>query len=957
MPIPSLDPKFKVQRIGERFKRFRREKKDKSKRKLLKKLTANWLPILIIVFVVGVIAVIGAFAWFSRDLPDPNKIIDRTIAQSTKIYASDGTTLLYEIHGPEKRTLVTLRDIPDHMKQATIAIEDRDFYKHHGYDLPGILKAVCHEIFGNLGGLCPPRGGSTITQQFVKNSILTSERTYTRKIKELVLAYQLERKFTKDQILQMYLNEIPYGSTAYGVESAAQTFFDKSAKDLTLAESVMLAALPQLPTYYSPYGNHTDELTIRLHHILDQMVIQGYVSEAEAREAKKVNLLERLRPKYENIKAPHFVMYVKEILSNKYGEKTIEQGGLKVITTLNIDKQRVAEEIIEEYAEKNAKNYNASNAALVCLDTKTGQILAMVGSKDYFDESIDGNVNVALRPRQPGSSFKPIVYLTAFNRGYTPETIIFDLVTKFKTETKNYEPKNYDLTEHGPVSMRQALAGSLNIPAVKTLYLAGIDNVLDTAQNIGYTTFEDRSRFGLSLVLGGGEVTLLEHTSAFATLAREGTKHPVSAILKVEDYKGKILEEYKERKEKVVDEKTVRLLNNILSDNGARAFVFGERNYLTLPDRPVAAKTGTTNDYRDAWTLGYTPSFATGVWIGNNDNSEMRRGAAGSVVAAPIWYEFMKRTVGGPAETFKQPKSNNAEKLILQGKLEGETKIKVDKYTNNLIPEICWDTYPEEFIVEKIFRVVHNILHYVDKNDPNGPTPTNPTQDPQYERWEEPVKRWGQENNYLETKPPPEDCDLRSDKNKPEVTFTSPIDQATISKNTLVIKVNIDAKKPITKVVYYIDNRPIGESTKSPFGLTYTIKNLENGFHDLSAQAYDSINNVGTGLTTFNYLSTSPSTILYFTRPASKTSLSSSDFPYSLEVYASDPTGISSINFYYSPTSGNPVLIGSVSSPSKTNISIKWASPPEAGDYKLYMVLINKNKKTTQSDFINVTIQ
>lgn len=957
MPIPPLDPKFKVKRIGERFKQFRKERKDKGRKRLLKKLAANWLLILIIFFVVGVIVVIGTFAWFSRNLPDPNKIMDRSIAQSTKIYASDGTTLLYEIHGPEKRTLVELENIPDYMKQATVAIEDKDFYSHHGYDLPGIIKAVCHEIFGNLGGLCPPRGGSTITQQFVKNSILTSERTYTRKIKELVLAYQLERKFTKDQILQMYLNEIPYGSTAYGVESAAQTFFGKSAKGLTLAESVLLAALPQLPTYYSPYGSHTDELSVRLHHILDQMVNQGYITEAEAKEAKTVNLLEHLRPKHENIEAPHFVMYVKEILSNKYGEKTIEQGGLKVITTLNIDKQRVAEEVIKEYAEKNAKNYKASNAALVSLDTKTGQILAMVGSKDYFDESIDGNVNVALRPRQPGSSFKPIVYLTAFNQGYTPETIIFDLVTKFKTETKDYEPKNYDLTERGPVSMRQALAGSLNIPAVKTLYLAGIDNVLNTAQNIGYTTFEDKSRFGLSLVLGGGEVTLLEHTSAFATLAREGTKHPVSAILKVEDHKGKILEKYEEREEKVVDEETVRLINNILSDNGARAFVFGERNYLALPDRPVAAKTGTTNDYRDAWTLGYTPSVATGVWVGNNDNSEMRRGAAGAVVAAPIWYEFMRRTVGGPAETFKQPRSNNAEKPILQGKLEGEIKLKIDKYTDNLISESCWDTYPEEFLIEKVFRVVHNILHYVDKNDPKGPTPTDPAQDLQYERWEEPVKRWAQENNYLETKPPLEDCDLRSDKNKPKVTFTSPVDQTTISKNTLVIKVSIDAKKPITKVVYSIDNRAVGESTKSPFSLTYTIKNLENGFHDLTALAYDSINNVGTGSITFNYLSASPSTVLYFTRPASKASLSNSDFPYSLEAYASDPAGISSVSFYYNSTSESPVLIGSVSSPSKTKVSIKWASPPKDGNYKLYMVLTNKDKKTTQSDFINITIQ
>lgn len=852
MPIPYLkEPNFHIRKVGQKVARL---KKQKGWKQLIKRLTTNWLPIFVIIIILFIIAGVGVFAWFSRDLPDPDKIIDRSIAQSTKIYARDGTSLLYEIHGPEKRTLIELEEIPDHMIQATIAIEDQDFYKHHGYDLPGIIKAVCHEIFGNLGGLCPPRGGSTITQQFVKNSILTSERTYTRKIKELVLAYQLERKFTKDQILKMYLNEIPYGSTAYGVESAAHTFFGKSAKDLTLAEAALLASLPQLPTYYSPYGSRADELSTRLHLVLDIMVEQGYITEVEAGEAKKVNLLEHLNPKHERIEAPHFVMYVKEILSNKYGEKVIEQGGLKVITTLNIDKQRIADEVIKEYAEKNTKNYNANNAALVNLDTKTGQILAMVGSKDYFDESIDGNVNVTLRPRQPGSSFKPFVYLTAFNRGFTPETIIFDLVTKFKTDIKDYEPKNYDLAERGPVSMRQALAGSLNVPAVKTLYLAGIDNVLDTAEKFGYTTLKDRSRFGLSLVLGGGEVTLLEHTSAFATLAREGTRHPTTAILRVEDNKGKVLEEFENREEEIFDKEVVRLLNNVLSDNGARAFVFGTRNYLALPDKPVAAKTGTTNDYRDAWTLGYTPSYATGVWVGNNDNSEMRRGAAGAVVASPIWYEFMKRTVGGPAEPFKSPKSNSAQKLILKGELEGETKLKVDKYTGNLIPDICLDTYPEEFIEEKTFRVVHNILHYLDKENPDGLTPTDPAQDPQYERWEEPVKRWAQENNYLETKPPYEDCELRSEKNKPVVTLIAPTSETTITVTSFTIQASVTTTRPIKKVIYYLDGKVIGEATKSPYKLIYKATNMENGFHDLKAEAYDDISNIGTTTTTFNYL-------------------------------------------------------------------------------------------------------
>ncbi len=861
MPIPHLQqPQFRIRQIGQRVARRTRNTGNKRSPRPTgprwKKIAARWLPIIIIVLLIGIIGMVGVFAWVSRDLPDPDKVLDRSIAQSTKIYARDGSSLLYEIHGPEKRTVVQLEEIPDHMKQATIAIEDEDFFEHQGFDLPGITKAVCHELFGNLGGLCPQRGGSTITQQFVKNALLTSERSYTRKIKELILAYQLEQKFSKDQILQLYLNEIPYGSTAYGVESAAQTFLGKSVRDVALSEAAFLAALPQRPTYLSPFGNHTDVLSNRLHLILNKMVELGFITEEEAAEAKQDNILARMNPKYENITAPHFVMYIREILSNKYGEKIIEQGGLKVVTTLNIDKQRIAEEVVKKYADRNAQNYNASNASLICIDTKTGQILAMVGSKDYFDETIDGQVNVALRPRQPGSSFKPIVYLTAFHQGYTDETILFDLVTSFKTNAKNYEPKNYDLAEHGPVTMRTALAGSLNIPAVKALYLAGIDNVLDTAERLGYTTLQDRSRFGLSLVLGGGEVTLLEHTAAFATLAREGVKHPVSGILRIEDSGGKTLEEFEEREEQVLDQEKIRLLNDVLSDDAARAYVFGTGSNLTLPGRPVAAKTGTTNDYRDAWTVGYTPSFATGVWVGNNDNSEMRRGAAGSVVAAPIWHEFMERTVGGPVEPFKNPPPNDANKAMLRGELEGETPIMVDSVTGKQIPDECLEEYPESFIEEKVYRVVHTLLHYVQRDNPRGPIPDNPAADPQYQRWETPVQRWAQENNYLDANPPLGDCELRAAENMPKINITFPKNNTTITTNALTIKVTAAAatSRTITGVSYYIDDELITTVTKSPYTWVYKPTNLANGFHDIRAVVTDDIKNTARDEITINYL-------------------------------------------------------------------------------------------------------
>ncbi len=865
MPIPHLnEPNFRIKKIGAKISQYKKLKSKDSSRhfsgkwRKLKWIKKNWLIILIVVIIFFIICGIGAFAYFSKDLPDPGNLLERQVAESTKIYARDGETILYEIHGDEKRTLINIEDIPLVMQQATIAIEDQNFYNHSGFDLGGIIMAGCHEVFGNLGGLCPQRGGSTITQQFVKNAILTNERSYTRKIKELVLSYQLEKKFTKDQILQLYFNEIPFGSTLYGVEAAAQTFLGKSVKDVTLSEAAFLAAIPQRPTYLSPYGNHVDELSTRLHTVLNQMVKMGFITEEQAEEAKQDNIAARLSPQFENITAPHFVFYVREQLSEKYGEKVIEQGGLKVITTLDINKQRIAEEVLKTQAEKNKTNYNANNAALVSLDTKTGQILAMIGSKDYFDETIDGNVNVALSPRQPGSSFKPLVYLTAFSMGYTPDTILFDLVTKFKTDGPDYEPKNYDLREHGPISMRNALAGSLNIPAVKTLYLAGIDNVLDTAEKFGYTTLNDRSRFGLSLVLGGGEVTLLEHTAAFATFAREGIYHPVSSILKVEDADGKVLEEFQPREEEVFDSESVRTLNNVLSDDGARAYIFGSGGYLTLPGRPVAAKTGTTNDYRDAWTIGYTPSIATGVWVGNNDNSEMRRGADGSIIAAPIWNAYMKRVVEGPVETFKTPSENKATKPILQGHLEGETPLKVDAFTGNIIPDECIDTYPTKFIKEKIFRVVHNILYYVDRADPNGPVPSDPTVDPQFQRWEDPVIKWAKENNYLETKPPMGTCDFRSEDLQPIVKILSPENGATITSNQLSVTVSTSIPQAsnykIEKVNYYIDDILVGESKTSPYSFNYTITDLETGFHDLKAAVFDEISNFGTATISINYL-------------------------------------------------------------------------------------------------------
>ncbi|PIY96891.1 MAG: hypothetical protein COY66_02525 [Candidatus Kerfeldbacteria bacterium CG_4_10_14_0_8_um_filter_42_10] len=944
MPIAQLSKKYQ-----QTWKKHPIGTTPAGKKKRPRKPIVLILKIALALFVIGGILGVAAFAWISKDLPDPNRILDRNVAQSTKIYDRSGETLLYEIHGDEKRTLVTIDQIPDYLQKATIIIEDKDFYKHGAISLWAIFRTVVKNVVTGSKA-----GGSTLTQQLVKNAILTSEKTYTRKIKEAILSYNLEKKFTKDEILQMYLNEIPYGSNAYGVESAANTYFGKGVKDLGLAESAILAALPQAPSYYSPYGSHVDDLIGRQQYILDLMAENGYITEQQSTDAKNEKL--EFKQRIANIKAPHFVFYVKDLLTEKYGERMVEQGGLKVITSLDSYKQEVAETVVNDLSAKNER-YNASNAALASIDTKSGEILAMVGSRDYFNEAIDGQVNVTIRDRQPGSSFKPVVYATAFTKGYTPETMLFDLKTNFG----NYSPSNYDLTEHGPLSMRQALAGSLNIPAVKTLYLAGLDNVLELAHAMGYSTLNDRDRYGLSLVLGGGEVKLLEHTAAFAVFAREGLRYPTTAILRVEDKDGKILEEYKPPEgQEVLDKKVAQQINSILTDNNARAFIFGSRNYLTLSDRPVAAKTGTTNDFHDAWTIGYTPSIATGVWVGNNDNSAMSRGADGSVVAAPIWHEYMQQILTGtPVEWFHSPPSENIEKPVLRGQIDTTVTKKVDIYSEKVIPDSCLDTYPEKYIKDKEFKETHNILHYVDRNNPRGPVPANPEKDPQYQGWEAPVRHWAEAHGYTYSFEY-ESCDKRTPGSQPEVKITSPKQNSTLNENNFDISTTVSAGSGhhLTKVEYYIDTTLIESSTKSPFQTTYQPTNLTNGDHKLIVRAYDEVLNFTEGSVNFSYQS-NQDTSVYFTNPEQSGSVSSGEFPITLEAYAYDPAGISQVDFYYYDaglSSPSHILINSVESPSSNSVSTAWAESPDTGEYKLYLVATNRNQKETESDRLSLTI-
>ena len=726
-------------------------KKPKKKRKWLRRI----FKIFVWCFVAGLLLAIGVFAYYAKDLPSPGKLNKRQVVESTKIYDRTGEHLLYEIHGEEKRTTIPLKDMGEVIKAATLSAEDQSFYQHHGIYFKSIARAAIYDLIGRQVS----QGGSTISQQLIKNTVLTNEKTFTRKVKEVILSVELEQRFSKDEILEMYLNEIPYGSNAYGVQAAAQTFFGKDAKSLTLAEAALLASLPKAPTYYSPYGSNTDDLRGRQEYVLDQMAKLGYITREEAEGAKEIDIISEVRPFQESIQAPHFVMYVKDLLVNKYGEQQVEEGGMKVFTTLDWDKQQIADEAVKKGVANNSK-YKASNAALVAIDPKTGQILAMVGSRDYFDKTIDGNVNVAIRDRQPGSSFKPYVYATAFKKGYTPNTMLFDVETNFGTKEKPYAPQNYSNNFSGPVKMKEALARSLNIPAVKTLYLAGVQNSVNTAQSMGITTLKNPSRYGLALVLGGGEVKLVDHVNAFGTFATGGVRHDKTAILKITYSQGNLLDEYKNSAgEKVLDQDICAKIDSILSDNSLRSSVSGSNSPLRFDSRPVAVKTGTTNEWRDAWTVGYAPNLVAGVWAGNNNNAPMAQGSDGVYVAAPIWREFMDRAFSNMAiEKFPEVKDEKTGKAILDGTVQGEEKeVTVCKISDGkycLANDNCPDNEKRR---HKKFFSAHSILYWIDKDNPRGDAPKQPQKDPQFSAWEKGVQKWA-EKKELDVQENVEEC-------------------------------------------------------------------------------------------------------------------------------------------------------------------------------------------------------
>ena len=963
MPIPQLKSNFKRRSIADSDAGFssrrivsdvRNKKKKKPGRFLYKKgssskshktkksvsgkwwvrfIKRTWPYALGLVFLGGIF-IVGLFAYYSKDLPDVGNLIDRSVALSTKIYDSSGEVLLYELHGAENRTHINLEDLPDYVKNATIAIEDKDFYNHSGISLRGIIRG---QVMPRLQGK-RAQGGSTLTQQFVKNAILTNERRVSRKVKEWILSYQLENKYSKDQILEFYINEIPYGSSAYGVESAAHYYFGKAAKDLTLAEAATLAALPQAPSYYSPYGGNKDALMGRQRTVLKLMVEQGYISEEEAdlARAEELNFKQRI----ENIKAPHFVMYVKSQLEEKYSATMIEQSGWKIITSLDWDLQQKAEATIEEIAPDNLERFEATNAALVSVDVETGNILAMVGSKDYFDDEIDGQVNVVTSLRQPGSSLKPLVYLTAFEKGYRPDTMLFDLETNFASAGEAYEPKNYDLEQRGPVTMRQSLAGSLNIPAVKTLYLAGVHNVTDLAGKFGYTSLGDPDRYGLSLVLGGAEVKLLEHTNAYATFAREGVYKDSVSILKVEDSDGNIIEEYNEDKgRRVIEKEHVNLLNNVLSDNGARAYVFGEANYLTLPDRPAGAKTGTTNDYRDAWLMGFTPNIATGVWVGNNDNTAMAEGASGSSAAAPIWNKYMREaTATREVKYFKEHEPEECDKPMVCGGEGQEKTVRIDKMSGKLATEYT----PYTQIEEKKFLELHNILYYVNINDPLGEPLSDPNKEPQYGLWEGPVLKWIEEQGYTNESVPTEEDDIHLAHLRPNINWRTPNNNQTIKQASFAMQVTASAPRGVERVEYFVGDQKVGTSYNEPHSYTYKVDPfLSNGTYEIKAIAFDDQDNFSETIRNINLQldSSARDYNIIWLQPNDGGTISKADLPISIEINIDKPNMVRKIDFYYLTPDDNSHWFTYIDSPIPNNIFTTLGEELDLGVHKLYLVI------------------
>jgi penicillin-binding protein 1C len=804
----------------------------------------NWGKIIFFSLIGLSLLVVLLFLWYSRGLPDPGKV-QRQAGYSTQILDRTGKIVLYDVISDQDRRFTPISDVPQYLKDATVSIEDKNFYTHQGFDPLTPLRIIKNIVINHR-----LIGGSTLTQQLVKTVLLTNERSISRKIREFVLAIRIEKTYSKDEILQMYLNEVPYGGGTAGVAAAAQSYFGKEVKDLTLIECVVLAGLPQSPSNYSPYIGKPLAYVPRAKEVAAAMRENGKITKAQETEID--SQLDKVVFVGSNakMKAPHFVMYVKQLLEDKYGTSVLDVGGLKVTTSLDWTLQNKAEAVVKEEIDKVSKSLNISNGASLIMNTSTGEILSMVGSKNYFDASIDGQVNVTLSSRQPGSSIKPLVYATAFLKGYSPATVLADVVTEFpgKDENTPYIPKNYDGKEHGLLHLRDALASSINIPAVKLLARVGVSDVLAQGFKMGFTTYEPTkellSRVGLSMALGGAEVRLIDSVTAYSTFPNGGYKVEPVAILKIEDGSGKVIYENKQvKQEKVMDEKVGFLINSILSDNNARLLTFGPNSYLNLGSRAVAVKTGTTNDLRDNWTVGWSKDVIVGVWVGNNNNDKMRNVASGVSGAAPIWRREMLDVLSiYPDKPFTVP--------------SGVSQVEVDKVSGYPAHD-GFPSYKEWFIngsVPTSPDPIHALLK-ICKNDSNKLADTVSISQGNYDQkeyvvikesdpltnknlWQKGIDTWIVKQTDSLYKPPTETCGATA---TTDIQIVSPGDHSRVNGGSVAVKFSVVSIKQIVEARLYIDGTLERDFTETPYS-TDPI-GLSDGKHSVRITTKDNDGN------------------------------------------------------------------------------------------------------------------
>lgn len=823
------------------------------------------------ILVVGLFGVIVVFAYFSRELPNPNRLLERSFELSTRFYDRNDN-LIYEVFGDKNRTLVEMKDVNPYVTYATLSIEDSEFYLHKGYSIRGMLRALRNTFTGE--GL---QGGSTLTQQVIKNTLLTQDRTVVRKIKEFILSLQLENRYSKDEIIQMYLNETPYGGQNYGIYSASKAYFNKLPKDLTVAEAAYLAGLPQRPSYYSQFGVNPEAGLERKNYVLYLMRERGwiasdgkrhYLSEEDYEAAKSEEL--RFETARVPLEAPHFVFYAKQFLVDLLGEDVVEKGGLKVKTSVDLEVQKLAQETVTNELEEVSQSMNIWNGAMVVLDPKTGQILAMVGSKGYnLDPQPEGcvsgssgenscrfdpYVNVALAPRQPGSAIKPITYATMLSQGYTSAYPLLDMPVAFEgaAPDKPYIPENYDGIFRGIVPVRRALANSLNIPAVEALKIVGIDNMIDQAEKMGISTFTERQRYGLALTLGGGETKLLELTSAFSVFAAKGMYIKPTPVIEVQDSTGKVIYKPKDPGTRVLDEGAAFLISDILSDDGARSDVFGTGSLLNIPGHTVAVKTGTTDDKRDNYALGFTPSVVVGVWVGNSNNEKMNPYVASGISgASPIWNTFIKAYLKDKADEKFEPPSN-VEKFEVDRLTGGlpyrDFETRKEWFIKGTEPTARSDWYQRLEICEIDGRIANEGCKDAGRTDEKDFVRVTAP----YSEWQPAVDAWIKEKYEDDDRffPPLMVSELEFDgdevSNKDDVNA----EIVGVKENQNVplsfrLNVEVSAYNDIEIVRIYIDGEKVAEDTREPYGYNFELKASDIGSHEFKAVVTDDDGNKG----------------------------------------------------------------------------------------------------------------